>query len=60
MVADLEQYYKSMGCNMSLQVNFLDSHLDFLPENLRVVSDEHGHFHHGKSVSTQVESQYAG
>jgi len=34
MVADLVQSYKAMGCNMSLKVHFLDSHLDFFPENL--------------------------
>jgi hypothetical protein len=39
MVADLVQSYKAMGCNMSLKVHFLDSHLDFFPENLRAVSD---------------------
>jgi len=60
MVADLVKYYKTMGCTTSLKVNFLISHLDFLPENLRTVRDEHGHFHHGRSVPTQVESQYAG
>jgi hypothetical protein len=34
MVADLVQSYKVMGCYMSLKVHFLDSHLDFFPENL--------------------------
>jgi hypothetical protein len=33
---------------MSLKVHFLDSHLDFFPENLGAVSDEHGErFHQG-------------
>nr|CAH7733773.1 unnamed protein product [Callosobruchus chinensis] len=37
-----------MGCNMSLKVHFLHSHLDFFPENLGAVSDEHGErFHQG-------------
>jgi len=31
-----------MGCNMSLKVHFLESHLDFFPENLSEVIDEHG------------------
>jgi hypothetical protein len=30
-----------MGCNMSLNVHLLDSHLDFFPENLVAVSDKH-------------------
>ena len=34
MEADPVQSYGSMGCNMSLKVHFLDSHLDFFPENL--------------------------
>jgi len=38
-VADLAQSYKAVGCNMSLRVHFLDSHLDLLPENLGAVSD---------------------
>jgi hypothetical protein len=53
-----------MGCNMSLKVHFLDSHLDFFPENLGAVSIEHveipsGHFKHGTAVPGQVEPQYA-
>jgi hypothetical protein len=31
MVTVLIQHYKAMGCNMSLEVHFLDSHLDFCP-----------------------------
>jgi len=42
VVADLVKSYKTMGCNMSLKVHFLDSHLDFFPENIRAVSNEHG------------------
>jgi len=40
-----------MGCNMSLNTHFLDSHLDFFPDNLGAVSDEHGErFHQGISA----------
>ena len=46
MVADLVQSHKAMRRNMSLKVSFLDSHLDFLPENLGAVSDEHGERFH--------------
>jgi len=42
VVQDLLTSYKAMGCNMSLKIHFLESHLDFFPENLRKVSDEHG------------------
>jgi len=44
MVADLVQSYKAMGCNMSLKVHFLDSHLDLFPENRGAVHDEHSDF----------------
>jgi hypothetical protein len=36
-----------MGVNMPLKIYFLDSHLDFFPENLGSTSDEEGErFHH--------------
>ncbi|GBM49431.1 Acetylcholinesterase-1 [Araneus ventricosus] len=35
-----------MGCNMSLKIHFLHSHLEFFPENLGSVSDEHGELFH--------------
>ncbi|GBN92316.1 hypothetical protein AVEN_52105-1 [Araneus ventricosus] len=38
--------YKTMGCNMSLKIYFLHSHLEFYPENLGSVSDEHGEQFH--------------
>jgi len=41
VVQDLLTLYKAMGCNMSLKIHFLESHLDFVPENLGEVSDEH-------------------
>ena len=42
VVQDLLTSYKAMGCNMSLKIHFLESHLDFFPENLGEVSDEQG------------------
>ena len=42
-----------MGCNMSLQIHFLHSLLDFFPNvtNCDNVSDEHGeHFHQDIAV----------
>lgn len=50
--------YSLMGCNMSLKIHLLDSHLDFFPENLGSVSDEHDErFHQDISV---MESRYQG
>jgi len=42
VVQDLLTSYKAMGCKMSLKINFLESHLDFSPENLGKVIEERG------------------
>ena len=57
MLADLVQSYKAVGCNMSLKVSFLDSHLDFLPEKIGAVSDEHGERFHQEISSTEKRCQ---
>ena len=41
-VDDLLRHFHDMGCNMSLKVHVLHSHLDFFADNLGNVSDEHG------------------
>jgi len=38
--------YNAMGCNMSLKIHSLESHLNVFPENLSEVSDEHGERFH--------------
>ena len=43
---DLLTPHKVMECNMSVKIHFLESHLDFFPENLCEVSDEHGERFH--------------
>lgn len=40
-VDELIESYQQLGCNMSLKLHFLHSHLSFFPEN-EDVSDEHG------------------
>ena len=47
-----------MGCNMSLKIHFLDSHLDFLPPNLGAVSDENGEPFHQDILA--MEKRYQG
>ena len=42
LVQDLMHSYEQLGCNMSLKMHFLFSHLDFFPLNCGEVSDEHG------------------
>ena len=41
VVQDPLTSYEAMGCNVNLKIHFLESHLDFFPENLSTVSDEH-------------------
>ena len=43
---------------MSLKIHFLHSHLDFFPENLGDVSDEHGERFH-QEIKT-IEQRYQG
>ena len=35
-----------MGCNMSIKLHFLNSHIDYFPENLGAVSEEQGERFH--------------
>ena len=50
--------YRNMGCNMSLKIHMLDSHLDFFPDCLGKVSDEHGERFHQEIA--MMESRYQG
>ncbi|UYV81545.1 hypothetical protein LAZ67_20001494 [Cordylochernes scorpioides] len=58
IVNDLLLSYKALGCNMSLKIQFLHSHLDFFPDNLGAVSDEHGERFH-QDISS-MEKRYQG
>ena len=57
-VQDLLTSHKAMGCNLSLKIHFLGSHLDFFPEMLGEVSDEHGERFHQDFMTT--ENRYQG
>jgi len=58
LVQDMMDSYEQLGCNMSLKMHFLFSHLDFFPLNCGEVSDEHGErFHQDISV---MEHRYKG
>ena len=46
IVSDLLKNYEALGCNMSIKLHFLHSHLDKFPENLGAVSDEQGERFH--------------
>jgi len=43
---DLSTSNKTMGCKMNLKIHFLESELDFFPENFGEVSEEHGERFH--------------
>ena len=58
LVEDLLSSYQAMGCNMSLKIHFLYSHLDFFPDNCGYVSDEHGERFHQQIMS--MERRYQG
>jgi hypothetical protein len=43
IIQELISLYSIMGCNMSLKLHLLHSHLDFFsPEHMGAVCDEHG------------------
>jgi hypothetical protein len=53
MAAGVVQSYTAMGCNIYLRVHLLDSHLEFFPESLGAVSDEHRQRCHQDISTTQ-------
>jgi len=48
--------HQKLGCNISVKIHFLSSHLDFFPENCGSVSDEHGERFHQDIAA--MESRY--
>jgi hypothetical protein len=57
-VQELISSHNTMGCNMSLKLYFLHTHLDFFPKNMGAFSDEHGERFH-QDIS-QTEKRYNG
>lgn len=58
LVETLLGSFQQLGCNMSIKVHFLMSHLDEFPANLGDVSDEHGERFH-QDIKT-MEERYQG
>ena len=46
IITNILDKFKKLGCLMSLKIHFLNSHLDFFPENLGDVSEEQGESFH--------------
>lgn len=58
IVEEMLEAYRIMGISMSLKIHFMHSHLDFFPENLGSVSDEHGEKFH--QTLAKIEARYKG
>jgi len=57
-VEELLSSYQKLGCNKSVEIHFVSSHLDFFPENFGSVSDDHSdHFH--QDIAS-MEGRYKG
>ena len=50
--------FAEMGVTMSLKLHFLKCHVDFFPEDLGKISDEHGGCFH-QTIQT-IEKHYQG
>ena len=46
IVENMIEPFRRLGSRMSLKLHFLHSHLEFFPDNLGAVSDEHGERFH--------------
>ena len=46
IVGRMLKAFQAVDCLMSLKVHFLHSHIDYFPENLGAVSEEHGERFH--------------
>jgi hypothetical protein len=58
LIKNLVTPYENFGCNMSLKMHFLHSHLDPFPVNCGALSDKHSeHFHQDISA---MENRYKG
>jgi len=57
LVNKLLQSYQKLGCNMSLKIHFLHSHLNFFPENCGAVNDEQGERFYQDSSSIEKRCQ---
>jgi hypothetical protein len=48
--------FKNLGYRLSLKMHFLNSHLDYFPENLGDISEKHGKRFH--QTIKEMESRY--
>ncbi|GBM41500.1 hypothetical protein AVEN_265722-1 [Araneus ventricosus] len=58
LVEDMLALFQDFGYNRSLTIHFLESHLNFFPDNCGQVSDEHGELFHQDIAN--MEKRYQG
>ncbi|BFZ15669.1 hypothetical protein BsWGS_18707 [Bradybaena similaris] len=58
IVANMLTKLKTLGCSMSFKLHFLNSHVDYFPENLGAVSEEQGERFH--QDIREMEKRYQG
>ncbi|GBN27359.1 hypothetical protein AVEN_102926-1 [Araneus ventricosus] len=57
LVGDMVKCSRVIGCNLSLKLHVSDSHLNFFPQNLGAISEEHGErFHQDISMFEKLFS----
>ena len=57
-MATLVKNYEKLGCMINLKLHFLDSHLDYFPENLGDCSEEQSERFH--QDIKEIERRYQG
>ena len=58
LVGNLLQAFQMLGCNMSVKIHFLHSHVDYFTDNLGAVNEEQGErFHQDIKL---IEKMYQG
>ena len=57
-VANMLTAFKNLGCNMSIKMHYLFSHMDRFPENLASMSDKQGERFH--QDMKEMETRYQG
>lgn len=58
LVRDMIRSFQVLGCNMTIKMHFLDSHIDFFPDKLGDFSEEHGERCH--QDMKDMEKRYQG
>ncbi|CAM1301858.1 Uncharacterised protein r2_g1166 [Pycnogonum litorale] len=58
LVTNMLTAFRNLGCNMSIKMHYLESHMDRFPENLGSMSDKQGERFH--QDIKEMETRYQG